>query len=294
MEIFFLVKLNLEGTLRAASTIFPGTKKVLVVFIMADEKLCLKWNDFQNVLCASFGELRVDNDFTDVTLACEDQSIKAHRLILSGCSPFFKRLLKTHSHPQPLIYMRGLKSSELVAIVNFLYDGETNIFQEELDSFLSLAEEFELKGLSRGSEEKEEAIEQYKKQEYSKYNQNRSSFGAKFKDEGTNVHGAKNTNVNYERNLNDSIRALVPTNQKENKPSLINSDTMRTIKSLFEKQFDRLICLKCDYTSNDQRNMMKHVETHIEGLAYPCNFCNKVFRSSQSFRNYKDNDCQLP
>ena len=59
--------------------------------------------------------------------------------------------------------MRGLKSSELVAMVNFMYDGEANIFQEELDSFLSLAEEFELKGLSRGSEEKEEAIEQISK-----------------------------------------------------------------------------------------------------------------------------------
>ena len=50
---------------------------------MADEKLCLKWNDFQEVVLASFGELRVDNDFTDVTLACEDQSIKAHRVILA-------------------------------------------------------------------------------------------------------------------------------------------------------------------------------------------------------------------
>ena len=102
---------------------------------MSDEKLCLKWNDFQDVVFASFEELRVNQDFTDVTLACEDQSIKAHRVILAGSSPFFKRLLKTHSHTQPLIYMRGLKSSELVAMVNFMYEGEAKIFQEELECF---------------------------------------------------------------------------------------------------------------------------------------------------------------
>ena len=53
---------------------------------MTNEKLCLKWNDFQDLLQVSFGELRIDTDFTDVTLACEDHSIKAHKVVLSTCS----------------------------------------------------------------------------------------------------------------------------------------------------------------------------------------------------------------
>ena len=120
---------------------------------MTDEKLCLKWNDFQGLVQVSFGELRTDTDFTDVTLACEDQSIKAHKVVLSACSPFFKKLLKTHAHPQPLIYMKGMNSSSLTAIIDFLYLGEANIFQEELDNFLALAEELQLKGLEGNSEE---------------------------------------------------------------------------------------------------------------------------------------------
>ena len=72
---------------------------------MASERLWLKWNDFQENAQSSFAELRSDTDFTDVTLACEDQSINAHKVILSACSPFFKKLLKAHSHTQPLIYM---------------------------------------------------------------------------------------------------------------------------------------------------------------------------------------------
>ena len=121
---------------------------------MTTEKLCLKWNDFQNLVQVSFGELRNDTDFTDVTLACEDQSIKAHKVVLSACSPFFKNLFKTHSHPQPLIYMNGMKSSSLTAIIDFLYLGEANVFQEELDSFLALAEELQLKGLEGNSKGK--------------------------------------------------------------------------------------------------------------------------------------------
>ena len=120
---------------------------------MANEKLCLKWNDFQSLVQVSFEELRTGNDFTDVILACEDQSIKAHKVVLSACSPFFKKLLKTHPHPQPLIYMKGMKASSLTAIIDFLYLGEANVSHEELDSFLALAEELQLKGLEGNSEE---------------------------------------------------------------------------------------------------------------------------------------------
>ena len=129
----------------------PVSKQPL---IMADERLCLKWNDFQDLAQESFADLRNDTDFADVTLACEDQSIKAHKVILSACSPFFKKMLKIHPHPQPLIYMRGIKSSTLTAIVDFVYLGEANVFQGELESFLTLAEELQLKGLDGSSEEK--------------------------------------------------------------------------------------------------------------------------------------------
>ena len=121
---------------------------------MTDEKLCLKWNDFQDLVQASFADLRADTDFNDVTLACEDQTIKVHKVILSACSPFFKKLLKTHPHPQPLIFMRGMKSRDLTAIVDFVYLGESNVFQDQLDSFLALAEELQLQGLDGSSEEK--------------------------------------------------------------------------------------------------------------------------------------------
>ena len=86
------------------------------------DKLCLKWNDFQENVNSAFGSLREDNEFADVTLACEDgQQVEAHKVILAASSPFFKSLLRRNKHPHPLIYMRGVRSEDLVAMVDFLY-----------------------------------------------------------------------------------------------------------------------------------------------------------------------------
>ena len=74
------------------------------------------------------------------------------KVILSACSPFFKRLLKTHTHPQPLVYLRRTKFVNLIAMVDFIYTGEVNILQDHLESFLAFAEELELKGLGGNSE----------------------------------------------------------------------------------------------------------------------------------------------
>ena len=118
------------------------------------EKLCLQWNEFHDSLKSAFGNLRDDPDFADVTLACEDgQQVEAHKVILAASSPFFQRLLGRNKHAHPMIYMRGMKSDDLLAIVDFLYRGEANVLQENLNSFLSIAEELQLKGLMGRTDE---------------------------------------------------------------------------------------------------------------------------------------------
>ena len=86
------------------------------------EKLCLKWNDFQENTASAFAVLKDDLDMSDVTLVCEDgQQVEAHKVILAASSPFFFELLKRNKHPHPLIYMRGVKQETLGAMVDFLY-----------------------------------------------------------------------------------------------------------------------------------------------------------------------------
>merc|ERR1719341_1087460 len=125
-----------------------------------DEKLCLQWNDFRENVSSTFEDLREDKEFTDVTLACEDgQQVEAHKVVLIASSPFFLNILKRNKHSHPLIYMRGVRSENLTAMVDFFYHGEANVFQENLDSFLVLAEELQLKGLRGNQTEKEASSE---------------------------------------------------------------------------------------------------------------------------------------
>ena len=125
------------------------------------EKLCLKWNDFQENVNTAFGNLRGNNEFSDVTLACEDgQHFEAHKVILAASSPFFNHLLKMDKHSHPLIYMRGITSEDLNAIIDFLYCGEANVFQENLDSFLAIADELKLKGLMGQTDAREDKFQE--------------------------------------------------------------------------------------------------------------------------------------
>jgi len=116
---------------------------------MGSEKFCLRWNDFETNISVAFRELRDDKDFFDVTLACDDEQIQAHKVILSACSPFFRNVLRRNPHQHPLLYLKGVKYTDLQSVLNFMYHGEVNVAQEELNSFLAVAEDLRVKGLTQ-------------------------------------------------------------------------------------------------------------------------------------------------
>jgi len=121
--------------------------------MVSAEKFCLRWNDFESNISVAFRELREDKDFFDVTLACDDDQIQAHKVILSACSPFFRTILKRNRHEHPLLYLKGVKYTDLMAVLNFMYHGEVNVAQEELNSFLAIAEDLKVKGLTQSKSE---------------------------------------------------------------------------------------------------------------------------------------------
>ena len=113
-----------------------------------EEKFCLRWNDFQSTVSSSFGILRQEKDFFDVTLVSDDEiQIPAHKLVLSACSGFFKSILKTNVHSHPLLYLSGIDSRNLGYILDYIYQGEVNLYQGQLDSFLDSAQKLRIEGL---------------------------------------------------------------------------------------------------------------------------------------------------
>ncbi len=116
--------------------------------IAPDENYCLRWNDYEKKYAETFRVLRDDEYFTDVTLATEGHSVKAHRVILSACSNYFHAILKTMSPWQhPVLLLQDVRSSDLNSLMDFIYFGQASVSQDSLQSFLRVAEKLKIKGL---------------------------------------------------------------------------------------------------------------------------------------------------
>ena len=87
--------------------------------------------------------------------------METHKVVLASSSPFFEKILQKSKHLHPLIYLRGFQSKDFAPILDFLYSGEANVYQEDLASFLAIAEEFKLKGLT-GQTPSDEVYKQVK------------------------------------------------------------------------------------------------------------------------------------
>ena len=124
------------------------------------EKFSLKWNDFTSNVHKSFQNLRKEEDFFDITLVGDDfKHVTAHKLILSSSSEYFKKIFsnnKKYFQSHALICLEGLNESDLNNVLDYIYHGEIQIYQHDLDRFLGIAERLKLEGLIGAEQPKNE------------------------------------------------------------------------------------------------------------------------------------------
>ena len=250
------------------------------------EKLCLQWNDFKENATSAFGTLREDNDFADVTLACEDgKQFEAHKVILATSSPFFQNILRRNKHTHPLIFMRGLKSEDLAAIIDFLYCGEANVFQENLDSFLAIAEELQLKGLTGKTNDNEVKPEEtHSARKMPIYEKQLNLPGMS----GEHAQARNDNQIAVAHNYN-SFGAVALTSNFSGDLQELDDQTI----SMMVRTSGKSVCgnpmYKCTICGKEgeKSNLKKHMEfKHLEGISIPCNHCDKFFRSRLSLNQH--------
>ena len=256
------------------------------------EKFALKWNDYQSNWNKSLSQLRTDTDFADVTLISEDKvKFAAHKVLLSSCSKMFKFILKENNNANPLLYLGGISSVNLDAILDYIYHGVVNIYQEKLDSFLESAHKLEIEGLigqeSVPEETDHERIEEkvFPADENEKHNERREE-DAFPEDKEKHSERPENSEVitrrQYARPPNRDVNKIDVT-------AFTPEEIQDKIEELYRKIDGMWSCMACDYTSPHRTNVRKHVEKHIEGLSYSCNLCHKEFRSVNSLNCHKFN-----
>ncbi|XP_043461532.1 protein abrupt-like isoform X1 [Leptopilina heterotoma] len=137
----------------------------------SQQQFCLRWNNFQANITSQFEALRDDEDFVDVTFACDGRRLQAHKVVLSACSPYFKELFKTNPCKHPIIFMRDVEFEHLQSLLEFMYAGEVNISQAELPTFLRTAESLQIRGLT------DSQSNQHNNEKFSKTNNIHTSNG---------------------------------------------------------------------------------------------------------------------
>ena len=243
------------------------------------EKFSLKWNDYQSNWNKSLYHLRKDTDFADVTLISDDKvKFFAHKVLLSSCSNMFKMILKENINASPLLYLGGVSAVNLRFLLDYIYNGEVNLFQEQLDSFLESAQKLEIEGLmgQEGIAEDQETSNENKLEQEEKivYSTAETKQIVRMNDNAT-------TRRQYQRPSTSDVANVDVT-------SMTPEQIEEKMKELYQKIDGVWTCTACDYaTTTNSSNIRMHVERHIDGLSYSCNLCQQDFRSRAILNRHK-------
>ena len=287
-----------------------------------------KWNDFQSNASRSFGLFRNEAYLQDVTIVSDDcKMVSAHKLVLSACSEYFRNILQQTRESRPLLCLEGVTSEDLKGILDYVYEGEVKIAQENLDRFLDVARRLKLDGLVtniqnddniKAEELYEEPIEEIRED-------NPQSVQHQERESDTTLVATRNDAedmteeealIDEEQRKPGELRIRVPNpvqklkkrtkdkGRKKTKPLEAIKDNGETLsKEEYKQIFSDNVILNPDETvsckicgkvfisfghaGKAKYNAKVHMETHIEGLNYRCNQCDKTFSSRSNFRYHK-------
>ena len=214
---------------------------------MLNRKYSLSWQAYSDHLKIMMKDLMMKQDFSDATIITEDKKqIKAHKNILSLCSPFFQDILHKQNTSNPLIYMKGILSSELESIIQFIYLGETTFNEERRDEFLAVAKSLEINQILEAESK------------------------------------ANDSNEPESTNANCEVKSVQKEDQEEEQQQTIDNsldgegDVTENKKMAFEGT--KYPCTKCTYRATQRSHLYVHIRSLHEGIKYPCNQC--VYRAS--------------
>ena len=244
------------------------------------EKFSLKWNDYQSNWNKAINNLHKDTDFADVTLISDDKvKFHAHKILLSSSSNMFKFILRGTNQNSSLLFLGGVSSINLGFILEYIYQGEVNLYEEQVESFLESAQGLEIEGLL-GSENKD--VDQGKHQ---------SDETVKF--EPFNETVLDESSIKMDANVGSSpkrqSRAARKDVEKVDVAFMTSNEVEEKRKELYKNDNGIWKCLACDYMSSSLKSsqIRLHVETHLDGLCYNCEICNKEFRSRHMIYQHK-------
>ena len=215
------------------------------------ENFTLTWHNYSDHLLKALEEMMTSSAFADVTLVTDDkQQIRAHRNILSACSPVFKKILQLDSgvNTNPIIYLRGIQHAEMESIMQFIYFGETRFYKERMSEILMVAKNLEIQELSTA-----EMNNEMVSNEESNVNESSVVLNEDTYQDPTQNFSEGDSNYIHQTN----------TSTQPSKPIIKNKASKKNIKTKDSKSS----CNKCDKQLTGKGNLIRHIHSPHEGVA---------------------------
>ena len=247
------------------------------------DQVRVSWSEF-SLVPKLFNSHRVEERFTDVTLVSEDnQQFKAHKLVLSAGSKYFEQLLEDKNHPHLMLCMAGITSGDLKNVLDYIYNGEIMVPEEDLQKFLNVASNLKCLGLSISKPENDiqnqnveaENIEQ--EQEYQEKSKGNESF----------------------KSMDDIISEYIMSTDRTSKPAskatctvdgvvVSRKDLNEMLEPFCKKEANGTFsCTQCQAVRNKKANILEHAQTHIN-CEWKCENCWRVFKTSAVLRTHNN------
>lgn len=211
-------------------------------------------------------------------VSAEQDKVTAHRVVLAACSEYFRKILRRNKHSNPLLCLDGVSSAELHSVLDYIYQGEVQVLQENLDRFLAVAERFQLAGLIHLPNKLEENIQDNEEERFVDQSPQTPYLPV---EERTLTRSNSRP-----RSVKSEVSPLVNIDPIQS-PVNIDEVEAKLRENIVKDEDGTFSCKLCGKSGVKlSRNMKNHVETHLEGLSFPCQLCGKTFRSSPSFKNH--------
>ena len=228
---------------------------------MTEEIICMQWDDYERNMKLSLNRIR--EVLHDVTLVCDDdQQVSAHKLILCASSSVFRKLLLGINHPQPVIVLQDVNKDILVKILDFMYSGECQILNNDIELFLSTASRFKVNGLLKSPTE----VDNF----------------------GKSVH---HDQKEFEQNLEVGKDKLLDEDweeiERQHPPTFfLKKGVSPQSKNKFSKPEDKFMCEHCFVFCSTKKLLGRHMQKH-QGYRFECDICFKSYARKDILNNHR-------
>ena len=243
------------------------------------EKFSLKWNDFSSNVHKSFQNLRKEEDFFDITLVGDDfKHVTAHKLVLSSSSEYFKMVLsnnKKYFQSHATICLVGLNQNDLNNVLDYIYHGELQLYQDDLERFLGIADKLKLEGLIRGDQFKDE-----------KDGKAENSLEEKVLTPDSKLFESCSPDSKMKKKLNKTTEKHVISVQQSSDIQSFGDLDQKVEESYSRDSNGFFACHHCEKSFKQIGHIKEHVERHFEGLCLPCTMCDAILNSRPKLRDH--------